>query len=157
MQSTTASCFQDEIQFRCQVLSSLELRRLDAGWEKCESWTLADCRLHQAAYPSRSAPPVLLPPDRFPHWLSNVSAGCGVTGPCIKSAWSRRCLWSSLSAFKAAHQLLLLCPTFLFFFSTDWEGASFVISSLQFSKGCSWIQVVCCWAVVWTSLALFFA
>lgn len=95
-------------------LSSLKPCSLDTGW-KCRSWTPAHCRLHEAAYPSRSAPSVLLPRDNFPRCLSNVSVGCSMTRPCIKSAWSL-CLWSPLSAFKAAHQLLLLCPAFLFFF-----------------------------------------
>lgn len=40
----------------------------------CRSWTLPDCGLHGAAYPSRSAASVLLPTDNFPHCLSNVSA-----------------------------------------------------------------------------------
>lgn len=115
VQSKTASSHLNETPSWNPSLSSLMLCSLGAGWEKCRSWTPADCGLHEAAYPSRSAPSVLLPRDNFPHCLSNATVGWSMTRPCIKSAWSR-CLWSPLSAFKAAHQLLLLCPTFLFLF-----------------------------------------
>lgn len=106
----------------------LILKTVSFFFEWCRSWTLADCGLHGAAYPSRSADSVLLPPDNFPRCLSNVSAvarpGLALSLHDLSAAFDRRylplklltnCFSSALLSFFFYRQLRrnLMCNTIL--------------------------------------------